>query len=180
MRVFIAIDLPEELKEKIFRIYNKFKFIKAKFVEKENLHITLKFLGELPPNKVNEIKEALRSIEFDKFRIKIKGLGAFPDFNNIRVLWIGVTDGKDRLLELQRKVEVVCKKFGFALEKEYVPHVTIARIKQVFNREKFSEIIDELKNIDFGYFEVKEFKLKQSILRPQGPLYLDIEKYSLK
>ncbi len=180
MRVFIAIDLPDELKEEIFKIYNKIKFIRAKFVEKENLHITLKFLGELQPPKVKEIQEALKSIEFEKFKIRVKGLGAFPDFNRIRVLWLGIAEGKEKLLELQRKVDIICKKFGFPLEKEYVPHITIARIKQVLNKEKFLEIIDELKNIDFGYFEVKEFKLKQSILRPQGPLYKDLEKYSLK
>ncbi|MEM4757742.1 MAG: RNA 2',3'-cyclic phosphodiesterase, partial [Nanopusillaceae archaeon] len=75
MRVFIAIDLPEEIKNKIVSYYKEIRGVYGKFVEKENLHITLKFLGELQPNIVEKIKKELENIKFPKFNIEVGGFG---------------------------------------------------------------------------------------------------------
>ena len=176
MRVFVAIDLPESLKEKIFSIYPYVKGVRGKFVEKENLHITLKFLGEIQPNIVNKVKEALSQIEFEQFKVRVKGLGLFGN----RVLWIGISTGFDNIVKLHEIIDKKLSELGFEEDFRFHPHITILRIKNILNRRDFEHFLEEFKNYEFGEFYVTEFKLKQSILRPEGPLYLDIKSFKLK
>ncbi|MEM0379320.1 MAG: RNA 2',3'-cyclic phosphodiesterase [Nanopusillaceae archaeon] len=174
MRVFIAIDLPEEIKNKIVSYYKEIKGVHGKFVEKENLHITLKFLGELQPNIVEKIKKELENIKFSKFNIEI---GGFGNFNN-RVLWFGVKKGANNLIMLKKEIDNVIKKFGF-YEEDFYPHITVLRIKQILSRSDYNHTLEKLSSANIGEFIVEEFSLKQSILRYEGPLYLDIARYKL-
>lgn len=176
MRVFIAIDLPEDIKEKISSFYKDVKGVNGKFVEKENLHITLKFLGELQPNFVEKIKEKLNEIKFRKFTISISGIGTF----NRRVLWFGIKKGYYELLELHKLIDEKLNELKIPKDFEFSPHITILRIKNIFDNNSFDKSINNLKDIYIGEFIVDRFKLKQSILRPQGPLYLDVKEYLLE
>jgi len=175
MRVFIAIDLPEEIKNKIFSIYKDVKGVQGKFVERENLHITLKFLGELQPNIVEDVKNILDNVKYEKFAIRVKGIGMFGS----RVLWIGVSKGFENIVKLHNIIDEELYKIKFPKDYDFHPHITILRIKNIVSKKDFDHFIEKYKDFEFGEFEVKEFKLKQSILRPEGPIYLDIQKYGL-
>ncbi|MEM1684249.1 MAG: RNA 2',3'-cyclic phosphodiesterase [Nanopusillaceae archaeon] len=174
MRVFIAIDLPEEIKNKIVSYYREIRGVNGKFVEKENLHITLKFIGELQPNIVEKISEELKNIKFSKFKIEIEGFG---NFNN-RVLWFGIKKGINEIITLKREIDKALKKFGF-YEEDFHPHITIFRIKQILSKSDYEHILEKFSSINIGEFVVEEFSLKQSILRREGPLYIDVAKYKL-
>jgi len=175
MRVFIAIDLPDDIKNKIYEEIKNIKGVRGKFVERENLHITLKFLGELQPNIVEKIKKELDNIRFNKFEIEIYGFG---NFNN-RVLWFGVKKGYDKVVELKNEIDNMLKKFNFIPDTDFHPHITILRIKEIISREDYYHTLEKLKNVEIGRFLVGSFSLKQSILRREGPLYLDIKRYQL-
>ena len=177
MRSFIAIDIPEEIKEKIMMVAKELEEkIKgnAKFVERENLHITLKFLGEIEENKVQEIKKIINSISISPFRIKLRGIGVFPNENFIRVIWIG---GESK--ELEKIVDHLNKELEKNLkirteEQKFTIHLTIARVKSKIN---ISDFLDKYKNYEFGEFEVSDInqiKLKKSTLTPKGPIYEDL------
>jgi len=175
MRVFIAIDLPDSIKDRIYQEIKNIKGVRGKFVEKENLHITLKFLGELQPNLVEKIKKELEIIKFQKFEIEVYGFG---NFNN-RVLWFGIKRGYEKIMELKNEIDNILKKFNFMPDNEFHPHITILRIKEILSKEDYYHTLEKLKNVEIGKFLVESFSLKQSILRSEGPLYLDIKRYQL-
>jgi 2'-5' RNA ligase len=175
MRCFIAIDIPEEIKEKIMAIEKELEEkIKesAKFVERENLHITLKFLGEIEENKIPEIKEIINSISFTPFKIKLKGIGVFPNEKFIRVIWIG---GESKELEgIASYLDEKLKSIGKFESEEFTIHLTIARVKSKIN---ISNFLNKYQNYEFGEFEVaniNQIKLKKSTLTPKGPIYEDL------
>ncbi len=177
MRCFIAIDLPEHVKAKIFHAFETLQdknLFHGKFVEKENLHLTMKFLGSISEEKMEEVREKLREIKFEKFDCGIGKAGVF-DENYVKVIWVDLLSNK--LKELQ---EQVTDKF---LEipsdyKEFSSHITTARVSSVPDREK---LIEEIKKINFKKlgFEVNEFLLMKSELMRGGPKYKILERYKL-
>jgi len=183
MRLFVAVDLSEELKEVIGSIAESIGVFKGvKPVEKHNLHITLMFLGEVPDRRVEIVKEQLRSVEMSGFKIGLKGIGFFPSPSSVRVVWVGVEEGKDDLCKLAGEVEKSLKKLGFKRDKEFVAHATIARVKRITpdERDKMLKILNEYLDYDFGTMDVSDFRLKKSTLTPKGPIYEDLEVYKLK
>lgn len=182
MRCFVAIDLSENIKEKITEITKELKKqdVDVKFVESQNLHITVKFLGEVSEEQVKEIsniaKEVLSPVK--QFKINIKGLGYFGSPNYIRTLWVGISDGKEKLHML---IETVNKKLFHIRKEGYAPsaHITIGRVRSGKNKEKLLETIEKLKDVKIGEMVVKEIKLKQSELTREGPVYTDIETFDL-
>lgn len=182
MRLFIAIDIPENIKEKILEIQRRLdkKEFDIKFVELENLHITLKFLGEVHEDKINEIKERVYKIakNFYKFKINLQGFGYFGSEKYIKVLWIDVKDNKEKLIKLMnllnRELENI-KMENYPLN----PHLTVGRVRSGKNKEKLLFIVKNLHNVKIGEVYVKEIKLKQSILTKHGPVYKDIERFVL-
>ncbi len=178
MRLFIAIKIPGSLRDKVSLLIDKVRKIKvkAKFVEKENLHITLKFLGEVNENKVDDIRKILTQISLNtkSFNILLKGLGVFPSLNFIRVLWIGCKS--EELIKLINEINEKLSALGFKKEKEF-PHLTIARIKE--RSEKLIDFINKNKEIDIGSFKVNCFYLMKSKLTREGPIYSNVSKFSL-
>lgn len=173
MRLFIAIDIPSEIKGKISSFakeIQKKEIITANFVSAKNMHLTLKFLGEV--KDADRIKEACEEIKANKFKISFKGVGAFPSQDYARVLWIGVEKGAEKLRDLNKQLE---KKLGKD-EKEFSTHLTIARVKALKNKQALKNFfIDK----EFGEFEAEEFKLIKSVLIPSGPVYEDIARFRL-
>jgi RNA 2',3'-cyclic 3'-phosphodiesterase len=169
MRTFIAIELPEEIKEQIVKIQKNLPEFKGKFTEKENLHLTLKFLGEVDEKILDEIKKRLREIKPKSFESEIKDMGMFSE----RIVWLSMKNCD----ELQKKVDDAL--FGlFEKEKRFMGHLTIARIKGLKDKKNF---ITKLKKIKISEmkFIVKNFNLKKSTLTEKGPVYEDIEIYNL-
>ncbi len=176
MRLFVAVDLSDEVRERIedvLRVFKDFKGVKP--VEKENLHITLMFLGEVPDRRVEVVKESLKGIKLDPFKIRLKGLGNF----NYRVFWIGVVEGNDYLSFLAKEVENSLKKLGFKRDKDFVAHATVARVKRLNSNDKvrLEKALERFRDYDFGEMVVSNFKLKKSTLTPKGPIYEDVEVY---
>ncbi len=182
MRLFVAVDMSEELRERLnelCQLVGKFKGVKP--VERENLHITLMFLGEVPDRRVEVVKEKLREVKAEPFRLHLKGIGFFPSAGQVRVIWVGVEEGKEEISKLADLVGNSMKKLGFKRDKEFVAHATIARVKKIAgeDKRKLLQALEPYMNEDFGWMDVKEFKLKKSTLTSSGPIYEDLEIYEL-
>lgn len=173
MRVFVAVEVSNS---QIIDKISKFQIglgINGKPVEPHNLHFTLQFLGELSENQVEKVKEELQRIEFFNFAVNFKGIGAFPKMKFPRVIWIGTDEkGGNELVNLAEKVQNSLASLGFKSDKPFKPHITIFRIKN-----KIGDITKELQkfeSLEFGLQEITNFKLKQSVLTPEGPIYSDL------
>ncbi len=177
MRLFLAIDLPDKIKEDIVKLYPKLrKAVYGKFVEKENLHITLFFFGEVTPKEKEKIVATLKEIEYPTFKVRIKDLGAFPNENNPRVVWLGVSS--NYLYELVRIIDERLETIGFKRDKEFKGHITLVRVKSLLNRAYWRGLLSTFK--EEWKIEVKEFKLMKSTLTPNGPIYETVETFPLK
>ena len=176
MRLFISIEISEQLKDKIIEIQKRFRDFDIKFVEKENLHFNLKFLGEVGED-IDKIKEAMTKVsqQFEKFKINIAGLNAFPNKNYIKVLFLEVKDGRQTMIGI---AEVLDNDLGKS-DKPFIPHLTLGRVKSGKNKEKLQELVKELENIEIGEMEVNEIKLIKSELAPSGPVYEEVFRINL-
>ncbi len=186
VRMFIAVDIDDEvLREKIARIIESLKGVGAdiKPVEPENLHITLRFLGNTPLSMLDELEEAIKkSIEesgAQEHEIAIKGVGAFPVINRPRVIWLGV-EGAETLSSIATRLESKVRKLGFAPERKgFTPHITLARVRSSRNIQSLVKWIQSMQDIEVGVFRVKSIRIKQSILRPSGPIYKTLREVKL-
>jgi len=176
MRLFIAVDIDERLRDKLVGIQTRLLEPAIKLVERQNMHATLKFLGEIPDEQVPAVREALRNVKMSPFEVEIGGLGTFPPGGRrISVVWV---DCKGPLAELAAKVDEALKTLGFERdERGFSSHLTLARVKQT--PEKLAERVEELKETKIGNQLIDRFVLKQSTLTPEGPIYADIEVYRL-
>ena len=173
MRCFIELDLPEEIKEEILKVQKKLPEFEGKKTEKENLHLTLKFLRELSEEKIELVKERLKKIRFDNFEVNLKHMGFF-DNQKYGVIWIHLSNCEG----LQKLIDDNLHGL-FDKEKRFMAHLTIARVKNIKNKKKFLQELKEIKVKERG-FEVNEFKLKESKLKGNGPIYEDIEVCNLE
>ena len=174
MRLFIAIKIPEEIKDYFCGIQREIVDSKNKIrlVNKDNMHLTLKFLGEVQPNKVEILNKNLKEIAFKPFSVNLDAIGIFPSEDYIRVVWVGLKP-EEPILELQKNIDENLKKL-FKKERDFKPHLTIARIKYIEDKKQF---VDKLKQItvDNKKIEVNNFKLVKSTLTPKWPVYEDLE-----
>ncbi len=162
-RLFIAIDLSDEIKNKLFAEESRLKeIVRGNFVPEQNFHINLQFLGFVDPSEIEKIKHALSQIKTEKFELAINNFGSFP-----RVLWCDVSESQE-LRALQQKIAKEMKKLGFLEYKEFHPHITLVRIKEILNKTKLSSFLKEKK--DFGKFEVQEFILFRSFFVRYEPV----------
>lgn len=173
MRLFIAIEIPEDIKDELADLVERYKhkISNVKWVERENFHITLRFLGEVEENKVGLIESIIDEVagKFSSFEIELKGMGKFP-----HVIWVGIDRGKDTLSNIAYSIEGALLRGGFEpADKPFSPHITLGRIKK------------EIKNLQleaFGpiSFQADSITLMQSRLFPSGPVYTPIKTSSLK
>ncbi len=174
MRAFVAVEIQDDnILDAIVKIQSEFK-IRATPVNKKNMHFTLLFLGEITEDAVENVKKALGTISFRKIDVNFTHVGAFPNPRSARVIWIGVDETSSKqLVELALQVEKKLAPLGFRSDKPFKPHLTIFRIKNKV--DGIPEIMEKFKKIDLGKYTVTEFKLKQSILTPSGPVYSDLQ-----
>jgi 2'-5' RNA ligase len=177
-RAFICIEFNDEVIKEIARVQEligKVKFT-GKLTELENLHLTLKFLGEIDDKKFEMVKNNLKSIKFDAMKLKLGKIGTFSFRGNLRIVWIKV-EGK-AIYDLQTKIDEVLIG-SFKPEERFMGHLTIARIKYVKDKKGFLEHVNKIK-VKPVSFACNDFKLKKSELRAVGPVYSDIESYKSK
>lgn len=158
-RLFVGVPITDEIKEKILPLMNELQGVRA--VPPENLHFTLKFLGEADPE---EVKRKLSSLICKKFTIKLQKVGSFP-----RVIWIG---GSKELIPLMREVNQLLDHIRKNDYKEDIPHLTIARGSS-------PEFVNKHKDDQFGEMEVDKIVLYESTLTPEGPIYKVVEEFRL-
>ncbi len=166
MRSFIAIEVP--FTKEMESLQNSIEG-RVKLVERENVHITLKFLGEIDERTFEMVRQIVEDCKVGSFKIVLRGVGFFPNERYVRVVWIGV-DNYEPIERMARCIDEKLRKMGFQREKSYVPHITVARAKgriTIRNLENF-------KNMKFAEMEVKEIKIKKSTLTPNGPVYEDL------
>ncbi len=182
IRAFIGIPLEApEITGKILEIQKRLKsFSGIKTVEPENLHLTIKFLGNISSSQIKEIKALLSPVfsSLSPFEVSLKGIGAFPSENYIRVIWIGIEEPQT-LERLMRKVDEKLSELGFEREKSYVPHLTIARVKRITSREKLVKVLREHSSENFGKMPVNRIVLFRSELFPSGPAYSRLHEWLL-
>ncbi len=175
-RCFIAIEIPEELKARISYLAQELNFVNIKgikLVEKENLHITLKFLGNISPEKIDFIQQKLSEIKFTPFNIQLLGVGVFPNDTYVRVVWVGCKSKE--LYILAKKIEdALASEFK---KDEFTAHTTFARVKQ---KTDLHSRLEKHKNDNFGDFICSKFELKQSQLGREGPVYSSLAIFNAK
>ena len=159
--------------------FQKIIEIDAKPTELKNLHFTLQFLGEVSEQTIDKIIQSLNTVEFSKFDISLKGIGAFPKLKSPKIIWIGTDEKSGKMMtELSKKVEKALEPLGFSSEKPFKPHITVFRIKK-----KIGDITKEMenhKNVSFGIQEITSIKLKKSELTLNGPVYSDLMEVKAK
>jgi len=181
MRLFVGIELPENIKKEIEEIGKelKKKVKEAKVVRKGNLHITLKFLGEVKEEKISEIDKKLKEVSeyFAPFSVSVGKIGNFPEGKRMRVLWVGV-ESNGILNKINFKIEKVLSTIGFKEENRFKEHITIARFKSTPDM-KFIENLKEKYSSFLGEFRIESFSLIKSNLTPEGPIYKNLKEYKL-
>ncbi len=179
LRSFIAFDIED--KAIIERLTNaQMELVKTgadlKLVKPENIHITIRFLGNISPGMVEKIFEAMKNVEFKPFRVEIRGLGAFPGLRFPRVVWAGIKRGEEKLKGIFEQLEPQLRKLGFQPDpKGFSPHITIARVRTGRNKGELVKKLKELIDLEIGVFTAKCLRLKRSTLTPKGPLYTTLK-----
>lgn len=183
MRTFVAIELPRELTSQIDQLQTNLRKTKAdvSWVKPQNVHITLKFLGEAREEKIEEIYQAVEKsvVGIKSFMVNLQGLGGFPTLKRPRVIWIGVEKGKEILAELYPKVEEEFFKIRFAKEnRNFTPHLTIGRVKSLKNLENLASEINKT-TFETEDFKIQEVVVMKSTLLPTGAVYTPLRKVLL-
>jgi RNA 2',3'-cyclic 3'-phosphodiesterase len=186
MRAFIAIDIPEQIKENIIRFIDNCREIiprssgtLVKYVEKENLHITLKFLGETDSSRIDAFSMRLQTIKSNPPEILIHKTGGFPNIFFPKVIWAGIEEN-EILKSLFMKIEEYSINLGFEKEnRDFHPHLTLARVKGNPDKELLSFLKESI-NLDFGSFKADEIRLYESKLTGNGPVYTVIKSIVLR
>ena len=172
-RGFIAIEVP--VTDQIIRFQENIEKTSAqvKLVEPENIHITLKFLGDTPINQIEEIESIIKNAiaSTKKHTIKLEGTGVFPNEHYIKVIWIGIKD-TDSIAQIAHSINTQCSTIGFKKDKRgFSAHLTIGRMKSAKGKEQIIDILKTYKDTLFAELIVNEIHLKKSTLTPKGPIY---------
>ncbi|MFH1682566.1 MAG: RNA 2',3'-cyclic phosphodiesterase [Candidatus Woesearchaeota archaeon] len=180
-RIFLGIPVNAEIKEKVTEIQQELQQIEGgwKIVQPNNLHLTLKFLGEVKEEKIEKIKEKIASLNLGKpFQVKVKTIGVFPNEDYITVIWFGLED-KEQIFYLHKQIDFALSKL-FPIEKDFLAHVTLARVKFIKDKPKFKQFLIKHKNIDLGEMTINKVILYESKLEKEGPVYSILEEFELK
>ncbi len=175
VRVFLSIDIEERaLLSRILQIQQKLnpQGAKMKLVEPDNIHFTIRFFGDTPIARINQIQDCLKEIKITPFEIKIVGVGAFPNKRKPRVIWIGVSDNSQLIIDLKLRIDNLLREIGYEVEKtKFTPHATIARVRSIKDASQIFSNLEELANEPVGNMTVKSISMKKSTLTSSGPIY---------
>ena len=186
IRSFVAVELSGEIKEKLRSLSSRlqkgasFFPVRPSWVNSDNIHITLKFLGNVDESRIGEIKESMNLIaaRAAPFTLSAAGLGVFPNRRQPRILWVGITEGKDILVALQKEIERKFEGLGFEREQRpFHPHLTIARLKYLKGTAALLQVADQHQPLsELGEWHVTEMVLFKSVLKPDGAVYTPLHK----
>jgi len=178
IRSFFALDIEDN---RIVRRMSEVQGMLAntgadlKLVKPQNIHLTVRFLGDIHPSMVDTIYEEMKQLSFYPFTIEIRGLGAFPKPSYPHVVWVGIKQGANELTAVFEQLEPRLRGLGFKPDnKGFNPHLTIARVRRGRNKARLAEMISELEDYEFGTVKAECLKLKKSNLTPRGPIYTNL------
>jgi len=178
------VELPDEIKKNIVEMVNELKETGAavKWVEADNLHATLKFLGWVEDRELINIAglAARAAVGTKSFKVKLEGMGTFPPGKSPRVIWVGITEGGDKLTKLANSLEEIFSQAGYRKEERgFTSHITVGRVKERKGVDKLKEKIESFKNAKSGEAWVDSISVMKSILTPKGPIYEKIKEVKL-
>jgi 2'-5' RNA ligase len=181
-RVFLALDLSQEVRGRIMELEEEVDRASGdvKLVSAENLHVTMKFLGDIGSGGVKAVHEVMRLVRENPFPMEAKGTGVFPNPRMARVLWVGVGVGSDEVVSIFRQLEAGLTKAGFPKERDFTPHITIGRVRSSKGGGQLMEAMAPFRSTSFGITPVDRIVLKKSLLTPSGPIYSDLLEVDLK
>lgn len=183
IRAFICLDIPQSVKQRIDALQRDLRQIGAQvsWVKPDNIHLTLKFLGDVAESRIESIRKAVeiaaratRALE-----IEVAGTGCFPSPRNPRVLWIGLSDMEGKLAELHRAIESELARERFPREpKKFSPHLTIGRVRAPHNAALVAEELIS-RGFEPHNFQADEIIVMRSDLKPTGPIYTPLARIKL-
>ena len=183
-RLFLAIDIPKSIRSVLYDLGRSglAGSTGLKWVEESNIHLTLKFLGDVSRSQIDAIQDVLEDITCpDSIGLEIRGLGIFGNLRRPRVLWAGVSGDIEALRLLHQEVEDKCARLGFDRDvMEYRPHVTLARFKESFaDTPSLRRLLGANNDVSLGSFIAESMVLYQSTLLPSGPVYTPVKTFNL-
>ena len=168
-RLFVGLKIPEDIREELLSLCSGLENVR--WVKKENFHITLQFIGEVQKSYLDDLVQSLSEIRFSQFDLTLNGINFFNSTGLIRSIWIGIRE-KENLMRLHSKINISIEKAGISFKRrKFMPHVSIAR----FTRQPVSRFQDYIEgNALFSSrsFTIENFTLFESVLKPDGPIYL--------
>ena len=184
IRTFIAIEIPGNIISKIRELQKNLKVygFKIRWVRPENIHLTLKFLGNIEAGDVDKINNAISNTVAGVVPISLaaKGIGVFPGIRRPRVLWIGLTGQLEPLMSLQKKLDENLRAIGFPKEKRpFKGHLTLGRIKTKIDARRFGDALMASRNFESETFTADRIILYKSELKPSGAVYTKLAEASL-
>lgn len=183
VRLFIAVKISPELAQSLDAVIRQLAVAEAevKWVKTKNLHLTLKFLGEVDPAEIPALIAALQNIRSEKFTLEVGSIRVLPDYRRPRVIYADVLQGAEKFLKLAILVEKTVVSLGFEAEtRPFLAHLTLGRFKGTGRLKKLFENIDGAKGVIFGKLSVSEIYLIKSELRPEGPQYTELASIPLQ
>lgn len=175
IRSFIAFDVDNQLVvRRLSEVQGMLVNTGAdlKLVKPQNIHVTMRFLGNISMPMVDLIYEEMKQVSFSRFDIELRGLGAFPTLRYSRVVWTGIRKGADELVNVFNQLEPRLRRLGFKPDSRgFSPHLTIARVRTGRNKAELAKCVEDLTDYEFGLINADFLKLKKSVLTPKGPIY---------
>lgn len=182
MRLFVAVEASDEIKAKAQAVISRIRLVGAdvKFVEPENMHFTLKFLGDVQDGRVKEVEDAISKAVsgFRAFAISVERLGYFGSRGQINTIWLDSGQGREELVKLAAALNAALDGIRHE-DREPHPHLTIGRVRSARNRQQLIDMAGRLKDAMLGGMQVSEVKLKRSVLSSSGPEYSDVKVFTL-
>jgi 2'-5' RNA ligase len=184
MRLFIAVNIPEEVKEEIEKLQRVLKKmpVDVKWEKKEKFHLTLKFLGEVSEEIAPALRPAIEKTLCGErpFAVSLCGLGGFPSADRPRVVWLGMREGRETLERIAGRIDEELAALGFAKEKrKFSAHLTVGRARSAQNIEALSKKIRVFEKAALGSFTVVSVDVMRSVLHPSGSEYTCLESISI-
>ena len=183
MRAFVAIDLPDRVIDSLASFQAELSATGAdlKLVERENLHFTVKFLGEMDDPQSSEVLSRLGRLRLRKATVDVRGVGAFPSPRRPRVVWAGVTRESEGLVgPIAREVIGALEGMGERDDRPFQAHITLGRVRSFGHSRELGEFLAKQSDRSFGEAALTELKLKSSRLTPRGPIYSDVGVFRLE
>ncbi len=184
MRSFIAIELPDTAKSALAELQRELKKTGAdiRWVKPDNLHLTLKFLGNIEEKVIGTLVQVMRGTcnKYTPFNLEIKGMGFFPNVRSPRIIWVGI-NGNTAMTGIQSEIDSGLSSLGFEREKRnYAPHLTLGRFRTSQGKRLITEAVEQFSNRSFGVIGVESLSLMRSDLHQAGARYTKIAEISLR